>query len=145
MAFWNGTRWVRDVRSQMTARSDITNRAATALMVFGLVALIIPLQLIAAAPHHRSDPPCTVGPSPATAFSSVTVSATGLPTVNPVWLIVQTPAGSSTVSQVLVDQSTATWSGTEVVGHAGTWTYLFSGMLTNHKYGTVSSCSVEVT
>jgi hypothetical protein len=145
MAFWDGTRWVRHEHAPPATRSHIANRVANTLMVIGLVGLIIPFQLIAAASHHRSDPPCSISPSPATTDSVLTLSATDLPSVGPVWLIVQPPSGGPTVSEVYVDQSSGTWSGTEFVHEVGTWTYSFSGMLTNYKYGTVSSCSVEVT
>jgi hypothetical protein len=40
--------------------------------------------------------------------------------------------------------SDGTWTGTDAATAAGTWSYTFSGVLLNNKYGTVSSCSVQV-
>jgi hypothetical protein len=146
MSFWDGTHWVDEKAATPVRRpSRLTNWAATAVMMIGIAAIATPLQFTAAASRHRSDPPCTITPSPAAVGSAVTLSATGLPTVDPVWLIVQPPSGGATVSEAYVDQATGTWSGTEFVTEAGTWTYTFDGLLVNRKYGTVSACSVDVT
>jgi hypothetical protein len=91
-------------------------------------------------PNH--DPACTANPSPATVGQAFTLSATSLPTTDPVWLIVQTPSGNSTVSEVYVGAD-GTWSGSEVANQAGTWTYSFSGLMNNNKYGTVELCTVQ--
>ena len=70
-------------------------------------------------------------------------SATRLPTIDPVYLIVTPPSGSSSVTPVPVS-STGTWSGIESSGLAGTWTYTFSGLQTNNTYGAVATCSAHV-
>jgi hypothetical protein len=144
MSYWDGTRWIDSRKAPSATTSRRANWAATAVMVAGFVALVLPFAATSAATHRRGDPPCTVTPSPATVDSSVALGATGLPTVDPVWLTVQPPSGSGSVSEVYVDQSTGTWSGSEFVNQAGTWTYTFSGLLWNRKYGTVASCSVNV-
>lgn len=92
-------------------------------------------------PHH--DPPCTVNPSPAAVGQIYTVSASELPTTDPVWLITDAPDGSGTVAAVYVN-SDGSWTGTRSSNQAGTWTYTFSGLMTNKKYGAVATCSVEV-
>jgi hypothetical protein len=91
-------------------------------------------------PNH--DPPCTSSANPAVVGQAFTLSATELPTTDPVWLIVQTPSGSSTVSLVYVNAD-GSWSGNQVANQAGTWTYSFSGLMNNNKYGTVESCTVQ--
>jgi len=92
--------------------------------------------------NRRSDPSCRISPNPAAVGQPYNLSAIGLPTTDPVWLIVQPPSGYSTVAQAYVS-SDGSWSGTEFGNQAGTWTYTFSGLMTNNKYGTVASCSVQ--
>jgi hypothetical protein len=91
-------------------------------------------------PNH--DPACTSSANPAVVGQSFTLSATALPTTDPVWLIVQTPSGNSTVSQVYVNAD-GSWSGSEVANQAGAWTYTFSGLMNNNKYGAVEACTVQ--
>jgi hypothetical protein len=145
MSYWDGSRWIDEGKPRSATTSRRANWAATAVMLLGLVALVVPFSAISAASHRKGDPPCTTTPSTATVDSSVTLSATGLPTVDPVWLIVQPPSGVGSVSEAIVDQSTGTWSGSEFVNQAGTWTFTFSGLLWNNKYGAVASCSLLVT
>lgn len=91
-------------------------------------------------PNH--DPACTASPSPVVVGQPFTLSATALPTTDPVWLIVQPPSGNSTVGVVYVN-SDGIWSGPEVANQSGMWTYSFSGLMNNKKYGTVETCSVQ--
>jgi hypothetical protein len=91
-------------------------------------------------PNH--DPACTASQNPVAVGGVFTLSATALPTTDPVWLIVQPPSGSGTVSLVYVAPD-GTWSGAELAGQSGTWTYSFSGLMNNKKYGTVETCSVQ--
>jgi hypothetical protein len=100
------------------------------------------LTTVPVASKHK-DPPCTINPSTVAVNQAYTVSATGLPTTAPVYLIVTPPGGTSSVAQVPVSSS-GTWSGTESGGVAGTWTYTFSGLQTNNKYGAVATCSAQV-
>jgi len=92
-------------------------------------------------PNH--DPACTATPNPATVGAMFTLSAAALPTIDPVWLITQGPDGSSTVSPAYVN-SDGSWSGHEIANQGGTWTYTFSGLMNNKKYGAVEACSVQV-
>jgi hypothetical protein len=96
-------------------------------------------------PIH-GDPPCTASPNPVAVGQPFTLSASLLPTTDPVWLIVQAPAplGTGTVNQVYV-RSNGTWSGTEVATVAGTWSFTFSGLMNNNRYGAVSTCTVTAT
>jgi hypothetical protein len=97
----------------------------------------------AVAAKHTTDPPCSANPNPVAVGQSFTLSASGLPTVDPVWLIIQPPTGSSTVSEISVSPD-GTWSGAPVAEEAGTWTYTFSGLMKNKKYGTVATCTEQV-
>lgn len=92
-------------------------------------------------PNH--DPACTSSANPAVVGQAFTLSATELPTTDPVWLIVTTPSGSGSVSEVYVNAD-GSWSGSEVANQPGAWTYSFSGLMNNRKYGTVESCTVQV-
>jgi hypothetical protein len=98
-----------------------------------------------AAPHNglTSATGCTISASTVALGDAYTVRAAGLPTMAPVYLIVAPPGDASTVSEVYVS-STGSWTGTEASNLAGTWTYTFSGLMPNNKYGTVASCSVQV-
>ena len=91
----------------------------------------------------QSDPSCTVAPNPATLGQSVVVSASGLPTADSVWLLTYPPSGDPTVSQVYVNAD-GSWSVTSYVNQSGRWTYVFSGLLSSNKYGTVASCTEQV-
>jgi hypothetical protein len=91
-------------------------------------------------PNH--DPSCTASPSSVGVGQAFTLSATALPTTDPVWLIVQPPSGTGSVSAVYVNAD-GTWSGREVANQSGTWTFSFSGLMNNNKYGTVETCSVQ--
>jgi len=79
MSTWDGTRWVAEKTAPLAPRpSRAANWAATAVMVFGLAAVIAPLQLIAAA-SHKSDPGVAVAcsPAPCTVGGSMTVTGWG--------------------------------------------------------------------
>lgn len=91
-------------------------------------------------PNH--DPACTADPSSVSAGQWFTLSATALPTTDPVYLIVQPPSGNSTVSRVVVNPD-GSWTSMEVATQAGTWTYSFSGLMNNNKYGTVETCTLQ--
>jgi hypothetical protein len=91
----------------------------------------------------QGDPLCSASPSPVTVGRPFTLRASGLPTSGAVWLIVQTPSGTGSVTQVYVDGD-GNWTGTEVASSAGTWTYTFSGLMVNNKYGAVSTCAIGV-
>jgi hypothetical protein len=92
-----------------------------------------------------ADPACSINPTPAAVDQAYTVSAIGLPTTSPVWLIVKAPSGQSNVSQVDVN-SDGTWSGAKTSSQVGTWTYTFSGEIASNKnmYGVVATCSAQV-
>jgi hypothetical protein len=98
-----------------------------------------------AAPHNGlpSATGCTISAGTVALGDAYTVRAAGLPTTAPVYLLVAPPGSASTVSEVYVS-ATGAWAGTEASSLAGTWTYTFSGLMPNNKYGTVASCSVQV-
>jgi hypothetical protein len=102
--------------------------------------LLVQLSAVVLAQHDGS---CSINPNPATLNQSYTISATNLPTVDPVWLIANSPTGDSTVSPVAVNPD-GTASVTTSSAVAGTWTYDFSGLQTNNKYGTVASCAMSM-
>ena len=112
-----------------------------------VLALVAALALVgpfgATAFAKRADPSCSISPNLTTVNQAYAVNAVGLPTVDPVWLIVTPPSGSGSVSQVTVGPD-GTASVTTSGSIAGAWTYAFSGLQQNNKYGTVASCSVQV-
>ena len=122
-------------------RKATLKRSATVLVV-GVVALLAGTAYAAHGPLPNHDPSCTASPNEVAVGQTFALSATALPTTDPVWLIVQRPSGDGTVSQVYVNPD-GTWSGSEVANQSGTWTYSFSGLMNNKKYGTVEACSVQ--
>lgn len=115
---------------------------AAFVLVFGVVgAYAIWRSFAAPAPPGV----CSINPSPASVNQSYTISASGLPTKDSNWLLTYPPSGqaNATVEPVYVS-STGTWSGTKSANATGVWTYVFSGLLKNHKYGTVAECSVQI-
>lgn len=91
----------------------------------------------------QADPSCSAAPNPAGVGQSFVLSASGLPTADSVWLLVYPPSGDATVSQVYVNAD-GSWSATEVANQTGMWTYVFSGLMANNRYGTVASCTERV-
>jgi hypothetical protein len=93
--------------------------------------------------HGNADPSCSANPDPVARGQAFTLSAVGLPTVDSVWLIAQSPTGSSTVSLIFVNPD-GSWSNSEASDQSGQWTYTFSGVLANKKYGAVATCTEQV-
>jgi hypothetical protein len=116
-------------------------RIVSGVIIIGAVT-VLTNSMVPVASKHK-DAACAIGASTVAVNQAYALSATGLPTTDPVYLIVTPPSGVGSVSQVLVS-STGTWSGTESSGLTGTWTYTFSGLQTNNKYGAVAICSVHV-
>jgi hypothetical protein len=110
--------------------------AVTAILGFNT------LTALPVASKHK-DPACTISPSSVVVNQTYTITASGLPVVDPVYLIVTLPSGSGTVTQVYPN-SDGSWSGSASASASGKWTYTFSGLLTNNKYGAVESCAVSV-
>jgi len=108
------------------------------IVIFGSGAL----SPVPVASHHK-DPSCSISPNPAGLNQAFTISAAGLPTIDPVYLITTPPNGGGGVKAV-IPNGDGSWSGTAVGNLAGTWTYTFSGLMANNKYGAVASCSVRV-
>jgi hypothetical protein len=119
-----------------------TPRRSATMVVVGLIAALASTAYAAHGPLPNHDPPCTASLDSVAVGQVFTLSATELPTTDPVWLIVQPPSGNGTVSPVYVNAD-GTWSGSQVATQSGTWTYLFSGLMNNKKYGTVEACSVQ--
>lgn len=92
----------------------------------------------------HGDPSCTANPNPVAVGQSFTLSAIGLPTTDPVYLIVQSPSGGSSVQALAWLGPNGSWSATEADSEAGLWTYTFSGLMQNKKYGAVATCTVRV-
>jgi hypothetical protein len=107
---------------------------------------------IAALPSgaHAGQPPppgaCSISPNPSSLSAAYTISATGLPTIDPTYLIVYPPTGGGHYygQYPLLVNSGGSWSGNDSANQTGTWTYVFSGLLVNKRYGTVATCSVQV-
>jgi hypothetical protein len=76
MSFWDGNRWVSEPAvEQPPAPSRRTNWAATALMLLGLLAIAIPLQLVAAG---NTPPGCALSARMAGSSSVVQVDGWGM-------------------------------------------------------------------
>lgn len=141
MSTWDGNRWVPEPSARPTShRGSVANWLATIAMIFGLVAIMVPLQLILAASHHASDSGCSVNPASADVGETYVVSAWGVPTGTAVnlWVTVDgvttgSPLGSTPDGTFNLNESSAT---------AGVTTYTFSGPTRKHMavYGT---CSVS--
>lgn len=126
---------------QLLLKRDMLKQVIPVAVVTTIAAVLLAAPALAA--KHSTDPPCSANPNPVAVGQSFTLSASQLPTVDPVWLIVQPPTGTSTVSEISVGLD-GTWSGTPVANEAGTWTYTFSGLMKNKKYGTVATCTEQV-
>jgi hypothetical protein len=109
-------------------------------MIIGLVALMIPLQLILAASHHTNDSGCSVSSETVDVGQTYVVSAWGIPTDTAVnlWVTVDgvtsgSPLGSTPDGTFNLNESSSV---------AGVTTYTFSGPTRKHMtvYGT---CSVS--
>lgn len=98
----------------------------------------------AIAGKRHGDPSCSASPNPGIVGQSFTLTAVGLPTTDPVYLIVQSPSGDSTVSALTWLGSDGSWNGPEAANEAGVWTYTFSGLMQNRKYGAVATCIEQV-
>ena len=94
-----------------------------------------------ASAHPKSDPPCTVNPSPAAVGSTYVVSASGLPSLSAVNLWITAPNGTTTGSP-LGSTPDGTFNLNESSSSSGTWTYTFSGP-TGHNMQTYATCSVN--
>jgi hypothetical protein len=125
---------------QFMLKRDLLRQLIPVAATATVAAVLLVAPAVAAKRH--ADPSCSASPYPVAVGQSFTISASGLPTVDPVWLIVQPPSGDSTVSEVYVNPD-GTWSGSEVANQAGTWTYTYSGLMQNRKYGAVATCTEQ--
>jgi hypothetical protein len=91
---------------------------------------------------HKSDPPCTISPSPAAVGEVYVVTATGLPILSAVNLWVTDPSGNTTGSP-LGSTPDGTFALNESSISAGTWTYVFSGPTKNNSTQIYAICSVD--
>ncbi|SRR6266566_4469548 len=139
MSFWDGTRWVAADPATEPTSSRLARWAATAVMVIGLVALMLPLGAIASA-TNKSDPGCRVSPAAVGVNEGYTVSAWGLPTrtVFNLWV---TENGVTTGSP-LGGALDGTFTLTKSSSVAGTTTYAFSGPTKRHMT-VYATCSVN--
>lgn len=117
------------------------------LILAAVVAVVLVSVASAAAPG--SNAACSASPNPAALDSVVTISATGLPTIAPDYLIVTKPDGTRFFGgdyPLLVDQDGNATSNLRV-DQAGTWTFDYSGMIKQrgkYFYTTVATCTDEV-
>lgn len=144
MSFWDGTRWVDDDLGPAPAGSRTGTWAATAVMILGLVALMIPFGATSAASRHRFDPPCTINPSPVSVNQTYVVSVTGLPIDKAINLWVTDPTGGVTGSPI-GGTSDGTFSLSRSSAFAGMWTYTFKGADKQNAATTpvYATCSVD--
>jgi hypothetical protein len=109
-------------------------------MVFGLAAVIVPLQLIAAASHHATNSGCSVNPSSVDVDEAYVLSAWGLSTRTAINLWVTengvttgSPLGGTTDGTFNIDAASHV---------AGVTTYAFSGP-TGKNMKVYATCSVS--
>jgi len=129
---------------QLSLSRDILKQLIPVAVVATVAAVPLVSPAIAAKGGRPADPSCSVSPDPAAVGQSFTVSAMGLPTTDPVYLIVQSPSGNSTVSALSWLGSGGSWNGPQAGNEAGVWTYTFSGLMQNRKYGAVAVCTEQV-
>ena len=141
MAYWKGTHWVHEEPAQAprAASGRAKNWFATAVMAIGLMALIAPMSIIAAA-SHKTPSGCSVNPASADVGETYVVSAWGIPTGTAVNLWVS--ADGVTTGSPLGSTPDGTFNLNESSSTAGVTTYTFSGPTKRHMtvYG---SCSVS--
>jgi hypothetical protein len=113
------------------------------MALVGLASVVLFVSTGNAGRGHR-DPSCSASPNPAAVGQSFTLSAVGLPTIDPVYLIVQSPSGDRSVRPISGLGADGSWTGSEVANTAGVWTYTFSGLMQNKKYGAVANCTQQV-
>jgi hypothetical protein len=147
MSFWDGTKWsdAESAPSTIAPKSTGSRRAnwaATAVMVIGAMALILPLAATSAASHRYSDPPCTISASSVGVGETYWVSVAGLPTGIAINLWVTDSTG--TTGSPLGSTGDGTFSMQESSNVSGTTTYAFSGP-TKRNSVVYSTCSVDAT
>ena len=140
MSFWDGNRWVEPVSLPPSAPNAISRWAATAVMIFGLCALVAPLGLMGAATHRPGSSGCAVYPTSADVGENYVVSAWGLPTGTAINLWVT--EGDATTGSPLGGTPDGTFNLNESSATAGVTTYTFSGP-TRPNMKVYGSCSVS--
>jgi hypothetical protein len=139
MTFWDGTRWVHEPTKPQSHRSRLGDRAATTLMVLGLIAIAMPLGLVGAA--RPSPAGCSVNTPSAAVGDPYVVSAWGLPTGTAINLWVT--EGGSTTGAPLGSTPYGTFNLQERSSVAGTTTYAFSGPTKKNHTVMYATCSVD--
>ena len=140
MSYWDGYRWAAETTTP-TPQPRRANRAATAVMLIGALALLVPLASISAASRRHSDPPCTVSASSVAVGETYWLSASGLPTGIAINLWVNDATGTS--GSPLGSTTDGTFRMQESSRVAGTTTYAFSGPTKQNSTFVYSTCSVE--
>ena len=142
MSYWDGTRWVSDSVDRPTG-AHRAKWPATLLMVIGLVALAIPMQLVSAGGRghaNAGDPACTTSASDVAVGETFWLSAAGLPKDSAINLWVTDSRGTS--GSPLGGTADGTFHMQESVAVSGTTTYAFSGPQRGNM-AIYLTCSVE--
>ena len=93
---------------------------------------------------HKADPTCTASPNPSAVNATYVVSASGLPVLSAINLIVKYGNGTVTVSP-LGSTPDGTFNLNESSSVAGTTTYQFTGLIRNNNTKIYATCAVNVT
>jgi len=100
--------------------------------------------------HGKATGACSIAPNPAAVGQTYTVSASGLPTTTPVYLLILPPqsAGYITHEQQVTPDANGNWSGTFVADEpddTGKWDYEFdTTSTTGWTAQKVAVCSVTI-
>jgi hypothetical protein len=100
------------------------------------------LTSVPVASHHKADPSCSVSPNPSAVNATYVVSATGLPVLSAINLIVKYGNGTVTASP-LGSTPDGTFNMNESSPVAGTTTYEFTGLIRNNTQ-IYATCSVTI-
>jgi len=137
MSFWNGTHWVAEPRTRPAPPREVT-WLATAIMMIGLAAILVPLGLVGAA--RPADAGCAVSPVTADVGETYVVSAWGLPTNSAINIWVT--EGGVTTGRPLGGTPDGTFNLNEYSSMPGVATYAFSGP-TRPNMKVYASCTVS--
>lgn len=139
MSYWDGNRWSDAETNTKSTRSRRANWAATAVMVIGAAALLVPFAASSAASRRPSHPPCTIGASSVAVGETYLLGVSGLPTGLAINLWVTDSTGTTVTP--IGSTSDGTFNFQESSKVAGITSYAFTGP-TKQKTTTYSTCSV---
>jgi hypothetical protein len=140
MSYWNGTHWVEPAAIKADPPGRRPGRATAALLI-GALALVLPLASTVASSHRASAGDCVVSTSSAAVGETYWLGVSGLPTGIAINLWTTDATGTSGSPLGSTTDGTFHFQVSSAVG--GTVTYTFSGP-TKKTTTAYSSCSVSI-